>query len=105
MLMASSPEQIRETTTKLRRAAAAVGVDLPKGYADAIAVEGLSRPGPLQVGRLGDGVVIHTASPSNDCRQVLLGYADHRGQWYRDGRRHLETPVMDDAVERLELGL
>jgi hypothetical protein len=99
------PDRIRETTTNLRQAAAAVGVELPEGYAGAIAVEGLGRRGPLQVGRLGDGVVIHTASPFHRDREVLLGYADHRGQWYRDGRRHLETPVMGDAVESLELGL
>ena len=52
MLMAESPDRIRETTPGLRRAATAVGVELPEGYAGAIAVEGLSRPGPLQVGRL-----------------------------------------------------
>jgi hypothetical protein len=103
--MATSPEGIREKTTKLRQAAAVVGVELSDGYAGAIAVQGLGRPGPLQVGRLGEGVVIHTASPSHGDQDVLLGYADCRGQWYRDGRRHLETPVIDDAVERLELGL
>jgi hypothetical protein len=103
--MAASPERIRETTTKLRQAAVAVGVELPEGYAGAIAVEGLAHPGLLQVGRLGEGVVIHTASPSHGDRDVLLGYADRRGQWYRDGRRHLDTPVMDDAVESLEVGL
>jgi hypothetical protein len=103
--MPASPDRIRETTTKLRLAAAAVGVELPEGYAGAIAIEGLERSGPLQVGRLGEGVVIHTASTSHGDRDVLLGYADRRGQWYRDGRRHLETPVMDDAVESLELGL
>jgi hypothetical protein len=103
--MAASPDRIRETTTKLRQSAAAVGVELPEGYAGAIAVQGLAHPGPVQVGRLGEGVVIHTASPSHGDRDVLLGYADCRGQWYRDGRRHLETPVMGDSVEGLELGL
>jgi hypothetical protein len=29
---------------------------------------------------------------------VLLGYADARGQWYRDGRRHHESPQPAPSV-------
>jgi len=51
------------------------------------------------VSRLGDGVVIHTVPATKSRLPVIVGYADGRGQWYRDGSRHVETPVAEEPVE------
>jgi hypothetical protein len=76
---------------RLREAAAEVGVELSVAYSQAIAADGLARGPELAVTRLGAGVVFH-ARPGRDERlPVVLGYADSRGQWYRDGRRHVEV--------------
>jgi hypothetical protein len=83
--------RIEWSAAGLRRAAAQAGVALPVAYARALAADGLDREPVLAVSRLGDGVVIHTKPDTNRRLPILLGYADGRGQWYRDGRRHQES--------------
>jgi len=86
------------TALGLRRAAADAGVTLPLSYARAVAADGLASAEALALSRLGAGVVIHTA-PGERSLPIMLGYADERGQWYRDGRRHCEEldPVPSGA--------
>lgn len=76
---------------RLRQAAAEAGVELPVVYSLAIAADGLAGGPELGVTRLGAGVVFHTRPGSDNALTIVLGYADARGQWYRDGRRHIET--------------
>jgi hypothetical protein len=66
-------------------------VELSVAYSQAIAADGLARGPELAVTRLGAGVVFHTRPGSDERLPVVLGYADSRGQWYRDGRRHVEV--------------
>jgi hypothetical protein len=80
------------TALGLRRAAADAGVTLPLSYARAVAADGLARAAALALSRLGAGVVIHTA-PGERHLPIVIGYADERGQWYRDGRRHRDEPA------------
>jgi hypothetical protein len=74
----------------LRKAAAEAGVELSVAYSQTVAAYGLAREHELVVRRLGAGVVLHTRPDSDKRLPVVLGYADSRGQWYRDGRRHVE---------------
>lgn len=83
--------QLDWVASGLRRAAAEAGVELSVSYSRRLAQEGLAQGADLGVTRLGAGVVIHTAPGSRDRRPVVVGYADPRGQWHRDGRRHLES--------------
>jgi hypothetical protein len=85
-----SRHQIEWAASGLRRAAADAGVDMPVTYSRAVATDGLARESELGVTRLGTGVVIHTQPDSDTRLPIVLGYADSRGQWYRDGRRHTE---------------
>lgn len=96
--------QIAWTAAGLRRAAAAAGVSLPVDFARAVAADGLARADQLAVSRSGVGVVIHTRP--HDTRQlpVLLGYADDRGQWHRDGHRHQPAPPPADQPTVAGLG-
>ena len=73
----------------LRKAAAEAGVELSVAYSQTVAAYGLAREHELVVRRLGAGVVLHTRPDSDKRLPVVLGYADSRGQWYRDGRRHV----------------
>jgi hypothetical protein len=88
-----SRHQIDWTASGLRRAAADAGVNLPVLYSQTVAADGLDRESELAVTRLGAGVVIHTQPDSDKRLPMVLGYADSRGQWYRDGRRHTEPAV------------
>ncbi len=81
--------QVERVAAGLRQAAAEAGVQLPVSYSRAVANDGLGRAAEVGVTRLGRGVVFHT----HPGRPLVLGYADARGQWYRDGRRHREPPV------------
>lgn len=74
----------------LRRAAQAAGVQLTVGYSRRLATDGLASAEQLGVTRLGNGVVIHTASDAPDRLPVVVGYADRSGQWCSDGRRFVE---------------
>ncbi|MHB1614426.1 MAG: hypothetical protein ACYCYA_08900 [Actinomycetes bacterium] len=97
------------------RAAAEAGVELPITYARRLATDGLAQQAGLEVTRLGTGVVIHTAPRATDRLPVVVGYADARGQWHRDGHRHTEapdtetpdteTPDTDGPAEAVGVGL
>lgn len=86
-----SRHQIDLAASGLRAAAAEVGVELPVAYSRAVAADGLAAQTSLAVTRLGSGVVIHTQPDRSRGLPIVVGYADSRGQWYRDGRRHTET--------------
>jgi hypothetical protein len=102
-----SRHQIEWAASGLRRAAADIGVPLPVDYSQAVAADGLARSAELGVTRLGAGVVIHTQPASNRELPVVVGYADLRGQWYRDGHRHTTAPAPDvsPAAVREEVAL
>jgi hypothetical protein len=72
----------------LRSAAYDAGVELSHSYAARIATDGIRRCSQLGVTQLGEGVVIHTAPPSQTELPVVLGYADATGEWLRDGTHH-----------------
>jgi hypothetical protein len=74
-------------------------VELPLSYARRVATTSVENDAELGVSRLGDGVVIHTVPATKSRLPVIVGYADGRGQWYRDGSRHVETPVAEEPVE------
>ena len=87
----ASRHQIEWAAAGLRRAAAEIGVAVPVDYSQAVASDGLARSPELGVTRLGAGAVFHTRPQDGRALVVVVGYADRRGQWYRDGRRH-STP-------------
>ena len=89
--------QIERVAAGIRRAAAEAGVMLPASYARRVAADGLTHEADLGVTRLGAGVVIHTTPQAKDRLPVLIGYADTRGQWHRDGSRHMEASPVDCA--------
>jgi hypothetical protein len=95
----ASRHQIEWAASGLRRAAADIGVPLPVDYSQAVAADGLARSPELGVTRLGAGAVIHTQPASSRELPVVIGYADPRGQWYRDGHRHTTAPALDVAPE------
>jgi hypothetical protein len=95
MTAISSRHQAEWVAAGLRRAAAEVGVEIPLAYAHHIAVAGLVNSSQLGVTRLGAGVVIHTQPSTGRELPIVVGYADARGQWNRDGRRYLPGPVAD----------
>ncbi len=97
MARSASDHQIEWTAAGLRRAATDAGVALPVDYSQAVAADGLARATDLAVTRLGAGVVLHTQPSSDRERPVVVGYADGRGQWYRDGHRHT-TPTAPDTA-------
>jgi hypothetical protein len=89
----------------LRRAAAEAGVYLPVSYSQAVAADGLERGTELAITRLGAGVVVHTRPGSDKQLPIVLGYADSRGQWYRDGHRHVETVATEPETVAGEVAL
>lgn len=90
-----SRHQVEWAASGLRRAATEAGVALPIDYSQAVAADGLARANELAVTRLGAGVVLHTQPSADRELPVVVGYADGRGQWYRDGHRHTTTTVPD----------
>ena len=97
--------RIDEMAIALYRAAHDAAVELPRSYALRVAATVAKGDGELGVSRLGSGVVIHTVPPTKDRLPLIVGYADGRGQWYRDGSRHVETPVAGEPVEAMEITL
>jgi hypothetical protein len=97
--------RIDEMAISLYRAARDAGVDLPLSYARRVAAPTTEGDGELGVSRLGGGVVIHTVPPTKERLPIVVGYADARGQWYRDGSRHVETPAAVEPVEAMEIAL
>lgn len=94
----ASRHQIEWAAAGLRRAAAEIGVALPVDYSQAVASDGLARSPELGVTRLGAGAVFHTRPQGGRALVVVIGYADPRGQWYRDGRRHTATANPEQAM-------
>jgi len=103
----ASPDRHRidEMAIALCRAARDAGVELPSPYARRVVATTKERDRELGVSRLGGGVVIHTVPPTKNRLPIIVGYADGRGQWYRDGRRHVETPVAEEPVKVMEIAL
>ena len=97
--------RIEEMAIALYRAAHDAAVELPRSYAVRVVATMAKGDGELGVSRLGSGVVIHTVPPTKDRLPLIVGYADGRGQWYRDGSRHVETPVAGEPVEAMEITL
>lgn len=89
----------------LRRAAGGHGVDLPVRYARRLAADGLAHETDLRVTRLGTGVIIQTAPRAPDRLPIVVGYADGRGQWHHDGRRHIDPPDPEDPAETGGVGV
>ena len=96
---------IEEMAIALYRAAHDAGVELPPPYARRVVVTTAEGDTELGVSRLGSGIVIHTVPSTKDRLPLIVGYADGRGQWYRDGSRHVETPVASEPVEAMEITL
>ena len=94
--------RIDEMAITLSRAAHDAAVELPVSYARRVA-ETTKSDEELGVSRLGGGVVIHTVAATKHRLPVVVGYADSRGQWYRDGSRHVESPMADGPVEAMEI--
>ncbi len=97
--------QVEWVAAGLRRAAAERGVQLPLSYARIVAAEGLASGADLGVTGLGGGVVIHLAPRAKERLSLVVGYADGRGQWHRDGRRHIDPPDPEDPSETGGVGL
>ncbi len=97
--------EIERMATDLRLAAAEAGVVLPASYARLLAAEGLAQEADLRVTPLGAGVVIRTVPQAKDLLPVVVGYADARGQWHRDGHRHLEAPDTEVSAGAAEVEL
>jgi hypothetical protein len=89
----------------LRRAAADAGVELPISYSQANAADDLAREPELAVSRLGAGVVLHARPNSDNRLPIVLGYADIRDQWYRDGHRHIEPAAAQTEQVSSEVAL
>jgi hypothetical protein len=94
----SNPQQVAWVAAGLRRSARDAGVELPVSYSHRVAADALAFGPELGVSRLGAGVVIHTCPRTTDRLPIVLGYADNRGQWHRDGSRHLEETPAPDTV-------
>jgi hypothetical protein len=90
--------QVEDRCATLCGAARSVGVDLPGSYAARVVHDAGPRVG-VGVSRLGSGMVIHAIPPNKRSLPVVLGYADGRGQWYRDGKRHIEPAPIEARTE------
>jgi hypothetical protein len=55
-----------------------------------VAAAGLKREPNVGLSRLGTGIVIHTVPATRKRLPVVVGYADERGQWCWDGKRHVD---------------
>ena len=42
---------------------------------------------------------------AKDCLPAVVGYADARGQWHRDGSRHIEVSPVEGPAESMGMGL
>lgn len=100
----SPDDQVEDRFARLHRTARSAGVDLPGSYVTRVVHDAGPRLG-VGVSRLGSGVVIHTIPPNKRSLPVVLGYADGRGQWYRDGKRHIEPAPIEAPIESEALAL
>jgi hypothetical protein len=95
--MSASADEVAWVAAGLRQAAADAGVMLPVLYSLSLVSDGLAREPELALSRLGAGVVVHT-HPEDRSHAIVLGYADARGQWYGDGRRHVEAQAPEASA-------
>jgi hypothetical protein len=100
----SDRHRIDRTAMALRRSAQAADAAVPIPYARHVGATAENDP-ELGVSRLGSGIVIRSVSATKDCLPVVVGSADRRGQWCRDGGRHVWAPAAQDPVEVKEMGL
>jgi len=105
MARPATRHQVEWVAEGLRWAAAGQGVELPVAYARRVATEGLAHEAKLRVTRLGAGVVVHTVPPAKGRLPIVVGYADARGQWHRDGSRHIGAPPVEGPAEAVEVRL
>ena len=89
----------------LHRAAHEADVELPRSYVLRVAATIEEGDGELGASRLGNGLVLHTVPATKSRLPMIVGYADSRGQWYRDGSRHVESPIAEEPVKGMEIGL
>ncbi len=103
----TSPDRhlVDQMAIALCRAAHGAAVELPLCYARRVAATTTENDAELGVSRLGGGVVLHTVPATKGSLPIIVGYADGRGQWYRDGSRHVETPTAEEPVEDMEIAL
>ena len=94
----SRDHQVEDRRVRLTRTARSAGFDLPGSYVERVVHDAGTRL-PVGVSRLGTGLVIHTIPPNKRSLPVVLGYADGRGQWYRDGKRHIEPAPVEMPTE------
>lgn len=85
----SDAYQIARLAAGVRHAAREAGVELTHDYATTVVANGTRWCDQLGVTRLGEGIVIHTAPEEPTALPIVLGYADHSGQWDFDGSRHV----------------
>ncbi len=102
MARTATRHQIEWAAAGLCRAAARCDVTLPTEYARRVAATGLATQPELGVTPLGAGIVIHTQPPTGRDLPIVIGYADARGQWYRDGTRHTPATTADSATSNME---
>ena len=84
--------RVEQAAACLQADAVSAGVELPASFAHRVAAAGLVREPNVGLSPLGTGVVIHTVPATTKRLPVVVGYADSRGQWYWDGKRHVERP-------------
>jgi hypothetical protein len=101
----SDRNRIDALAVALHRAAHEADVELPRSYVLRVAATIAKSEGELGASRLGNGVVLHTVPATKDRLPIIVGYADSRGQWYRDGSRHVESPIAEEPVKGMEIGL
>jgi hypothetical protein len=85
-------DRVEQAAACLRDEALSAGVELPTSFSQRVAAAGLKREPKVGLSRLGTGVVIHTVPATRKRLPVVVGYADRRGQWYWDGKRHTDRP-------------
>ena len=95
----ASAHDVAWVAAGIRRAAAEAGVELPAGYARAVAAQALARGEEVGVTPLGRGLVLSARRGDGSAMALVVGYADAGGQWYRDGRRHRESEGAAPAKE------
>jgi hypothetical protein len=97
--------RIEGLAVALQRAAHEADVELPRSYVLRVAATIAEGDGELGASRLGNGLVLHTVPATKDRLPIIVGYADSRGQWYRDGSRHADGPIAEEPVKGMEIGL
>ena len=86
----SDTHQIARLAAGIRQAAREAGVELSPAYAAKVAANGSKWCDQVGITRFGEGIVIHTAPANQAALPIVLGYADHSGQWHLDGHRHAD---------------